>query len=119
MKRGDEVRIVHRDGTVEVGHVHMAGTALVHVRHDDGSLSYHSPRALGAMRSVLDAAEAVARARDAVVEAAKRQRASWESLPPPAPDYDDRVNATEEAVRLLIAAERAEAEARAQLEALR
>lgn len=64
------------------------------------------------------ASEAVAKARDAVVEAAKRQRASWESLPPPAPDYDDRVNETEEAVRLLIAAERAEAEARAKLEAL-
>lgn len=108
MKHGDEVRIVHRDGTVETGHVHMAGTALVHVRHDDGALSYYSPRALGAMRSVLDAAEAVARARDAVVEAARRYV-----------DMEPRGLHVTDAVALLERAERAEAEARAKLEALR
>lgn len=128
MKRGDKVRIVHRDGTVEMGHVSMAGTALVHVRHDDGSLSHHSPRALEAMRSVLDAAEAVTRARDAVVDAAKRQ---FEMPPSVASHIDDetladdawherlaRCEAVDDAVAALYDAERAEAEARAALEAL-
>ena len=114
MKRGDKVRVVHRDGTVETGHVHMAGTALVHVRHDDGALSYYSPRALGAMRSVLDAAEAVARERREVVEAAK----AWDGVHATTSGFHALEHLRDRLI-LLREAERVEAEARAKLEALR
>lgn len=93
---------------------------------EDSHARFHARfEAEGTLR---ETTEAVAKARDAVVEAAKRQHAAWHGRAPtlarmastrPAPDYDDRVTATEEAVRLLLEAERSEAEARARLESLR
>lgn len=116
-QEGDAVWLMI-DGVWQRGEVRTADEEHVQVRVSFGT-EWRGARYLAAESALGFAAEAVAKARDAVVDAAKRQRASWESLPPPAPDYDDRVNETEEAVRLLLMAERVEAEARAKLEALR
>lgn len=106
MMVGDECWVLHRSGEKRCGYIDRVVGDCVHVRHDDGSLSYHSPRALEAMRAVLDAAKAVAEARNAVVEAAR--------------DFVRRgYGPLSASVVMLEDWERAESEARAELEALR
>lgn len=120
MKAGDTVWVVYRDGSADTGRVDYVGQTLISVRFDDGEIEHYLPQTLSAMQTLHAASEAVAKARDAVVAAAKRQHMAWRSdLALPNADYDDRVAATEEAARLLVEAERVEAEARAKLEALR
>lgn len=119
MKRGDTVWVLHGDEWRR-GTVYSAGSCMAAVSLGAGVINRVSLTlgALDAMQTLRAASEAVATARDAVVEAARAAAGRWGSTPWVPYDEGDSGDITD-AVRHLEDAERAEAEARARLEALR
>ena len=119
MKVGDGVWILRRDGEWRRGVVRAIGSVYVTVDVTGYVAGDHYPAdELDAMQALRAATEAVAKARDAVVDAARAAAGRWGSTPWVPYDEGDSGDITD-AVRRLIEADRAEAEARAALEALR